>query len=184
MEAFQALDSLHQRPLPVLLLEIQIVDRANHWRATWYPLQILLLIGLNVNELRLVSIAIWRHTTSRNTIGDNDGLLDLMARDVAVSLGGNVAWRPVPATPRRSHLSLVLLLLALLKPSAALEATLLFSRLGLSLTSTDRPCVLDTPRCVDDRLIIIFLTFSDLRKATSHAAQRRILLRLIVLAGG
>ena len=31
LEAFQALDSLHQWPLPVLLLEIQIVDRANHW---------------------------------------------------------------------------------------------------------------------------------------------------------
>ena len=127
--------------------------------------------------------AIWRHPPTRNTTGDHDGLLDRMARDVAVSLRGDVARRPVPATaPRRSHLSLVLLLLALLKPLAALEATL-FSRLGLALTAADR-CVLDTPGCVDHRLVVVFLTFSDLRKAASHPAQRLLLLRLIVLAGG
>ena len=118
----------------------------------------------------------------RNTVGDHDGLLDHVARDVAVSLRGDVARRPVPATaPRRSHLPLVLLLLALLKPLAALEAAL-FPRLGLALTATDRR-VLNTPGCVDHRLIVVLLTFSDLRKAASHPAQRLLLLRLIVLAG-
>ena len=130
-----------------------------------------------------MSTAIWRHPALRNTVGDHDGLLDRAARDVAVSLRGDVARRPVPATaPRRSHLPLVLLLLALLKPLAALEAAL-FSGLGLSLTATDRS-VLDTPGCVDHRLIVVLLAFSDLREATSHPAQRLLLLRLIVLAGG
>jgi len=51
LEALETFSALHQWALAIFLLEIQIIGRSDYWRAPRHSLEILLLVGLNMQKL-------------------------------------------------------------------------------------------------------------------------------------